>query len=913
MRSDFLLDDYGIIIIGTNLKRSEIKMRTILNYLFVTVALLFILLSYFLFTTSGQQSVYSIVSFYASHKADVPIEIKEMHLRHFPYVRIKGIIDEQYQLDIDGFVKNKYLDLRYTLNSECFKSNICTFDDMIRIKGKAKGWMHDFNVSGKGEFFNGFAEYTFTKQKHIFKDIDLKLRDVNSSKLLSLLKQKAIFKGKANADVHFDIIEKKHRVGTIDYAVKVQNFYGIETDFHTNIHINDKKHTFILDVTSADAVLSLKHGTYDQNKKYAHAEYTFDVKKLSALEKLLGDKYPGAFHARGEMYYDQKIHIDGLSSDLGGNVYFAYDTKTLKMLLDGISFSTLMERLNQKPIADANMSGDATYDFQQKTLHAKTKLKNVKIRPSKLTKNIQKKFAIDLNKEVFDNSTLEVLYKDKSITSNLKLANKKIHFILTDAKLNAQHNVLDTHIDIKIPKHSAKGKLYASINKIGNQSLNDVYLNFDGLVEKHYSVKLDGLVSEDFVNMGYKLSAKRLPSHICTIVDDINLSGQLSGPYERLHVAGNGLAMEGKVNYSGTKTKDAIEDLRVDFQDIHALKLFTLLGLPEFPNGKANVRAQFDILSETKKKGHLTFNLHHGKYETLPLELHADFNVNDALIIFTSNAVLSTADINITKGTYNLDTNTSTAFYQVQTDDLAPLKPLIGKYMGPFNSSGEISYKDKNFQIRGLSNAFGGMIDYLYKENDAMLYIDLEKVSLYRFMRLFPYPKMLDAQVVGNINYDYNKETLLVKTKLNNTKFLDSDLVEKIYDKSGVNLHAELFTDSSLSATYHNKILHGNIMLKNDQSHFYLTNTQVDEKHDLINAYFDIKMQGQEFSGKIYGSLKKPKINLNMQKLIRYQMDKQLDTYMGKSNRKMMESMPMGDVAKDVASEMGAGFMGMFF
>ena len=50
-----------------------------------------------------------------------------------------------------------------------------------------------------------------------------------------------------------------------------------------------------------------------------------------------------------------------------------------------------------------------------------------------------------------------------------------------------------------------------------------------------------------------------------------------------------------------------------------------------------------------------------------------------------------------------------------------------------------------------------------------------------------------------------------------------------------------------------------------------------------------------------------------MQKLIRHQMYKQLDSFMGKDNRKMMESIPMGNTAKDVASEFGAGFMGMFF
>ena len=72
-------------------------------------------------------------------------------------------------------------------------------------------------------------------------------------------------------------------------------------------------------------------------------------------------------------------------------------------------------------------------------------------------------------------------------------------------------------------------------------------------------------------------------------------------------------------------------------------------------------------------------------------------------------------------------------------------------------------------------------------------------------------------------------------------------------------------------------------------------------------------MQGQAFSGKVYGSLQNPKVKLNLKKLIRYQMDKQMDSMMGKGNRELMESMPMGGTAKDMATDVGAGFMEMFF
>ncbi|SFZ98319.1 hypothetical protein MNB_SV-5-683 [hydrothermal vent metagenome] len=368
--------------------------------------------------------------------------------------------------------------------------------------------------------------------------------------------------------------------------------------------------------------------------------------------------------------------------------------------------------------------------------------------------------------------------------------------------------------------------------------------------------------------------------------------------------------MEGKVKYSGIKIKDNFEDVNIHFNDIHALKLFTLLGEPTLPNGKANVDAYFTLINDKKKKGHLDFVLQKGQYQTLPLALKAKADIHNNLITFLSDATLSTANIHISKGEYNLLTNRSKAFYTVKTNNLAPLEPLIGKFMGPFSTSGEITY-NKQFQVRGLSSSFGGMIDFLYKKD--MLYIDLEKVSLNRFMGLFPYPKMLNAQVNGNINYNYKEEKLLVRTDLNNTKFLNSDLVETVFEKSGVNMLKEVFPHSTLRATYQNKILQGDIILKNKQSHFYFTNVKMNKNNNSVNAYFDLKMQGQEFSGKVYGSLDNPKVNLNMQKLIRYQMDKQLDTYMGKGNRKMMEAMPMGGVAKDMAADVGAGFMGMFF
>jgi hypothetical protein len=72
-------------------------------------------------------------------------------------------------------------------------------------------------------------------------------------------------------------------------------------------------------------------------------------------------------------------------------------------------------------------------------------------------------------------------------------------------------------------------------------------------------------------------------------------------------------------------------------------------------------------------------------------------------------------------------------------------------------------------------------------------------------------------------------------------------------------------------------------------------------------------MQNQEFSGKVYGSLGNPDVNLDMQKLIKYQMEKQLDSIMGKGATKAMRNIPMEGAAENMATGAASTFMNMFF
>ena len=120
--------------------------------------------------------------------------------------------------------------------------------------------------------------------------------------------------------------------------------------------------------------------------------------------------------------------------------------------------------------------------------------------------------------------------------------------------------------------------------------------------------------------MDYVLSSKRLPSHICTIEDNITIKGHVNGTFSRLRIRGKGTALDGGIRFDGIKKGSQLEDLSVKLEDIHALKLSTLLGQPMLPAGKADVDLHFTYISTDKKQGKIHYILKNGIFQNFSSE-----------------------------------------------------------------------------------------------------------------------------------------------------------------------------------------------------------------------------------------------------------------------------------------------------
>jgi hypothetical protein len=871
----------------------------------------FILLAlYFFFSTAiGHKLSYALLSYALTEKTGVLTKVQSLDLHSYPYMKGTFRIDDTYALALDGYYENKSLNLRYTLKTHCLESTLCKIDDDVFIKGYIEGPLTGFSINGKGTALDGRIQFKGIKKKDLFKDVNIVLTQFNSTKLFRLLGQTALLQGEANGTIHFDTISQNKRKGSIHYQVHAPSFYKQATTLIADIGIKDDKHSFNMKIHTPSGDIKIDNGHYDQKTKYADALYTIDIKDISDLKSFIDIDYKGRFQASGRFDYAEYIKLSGVSQSLGGTVTLRYEKKKLHFQLDTIPLQTLAKKLNFTDILHTNINGNGYYDLNKKSLTLDGTLSPLSLKENNLSKIFMEKTKIDISQEIFNNNHIHIQTKNRQIHSDISLKNSQNHLIFNNTVITKQNHSIQSNIDIKLHKHTIKGNVLVKLDTFTDNK--DTFIDFNGVVEQYYALTLKGLLSPTWTTIDYTLHAKRVPSHLCTIVDDINLSGHLSGDYNRLHLEGKGSIFDGKVNYQAIKNLDTLEDIHLTFTNIHSQKLSTLLGYPNVPYGKTDINASFKILNKNTKHGKINFHVHQASYEKLPLSLNGHILIQNQKSTFDSNITLDNARIELSKGKYNFETQKIHAFYSLNIKDLTPFKSLLGYgYKGSFYALGTVDYH-KNMSIHGLSKTFDGLTEFDYRDN--ALRIDLNNTSFKSIMELFPYPLMIDAKSTGNILYDFTKEKLYVKTKLHQAKFLHTSLIDTIYSKSGVNMLRETFPQSTLDLTLHKNILLGNLILKNKNGHFLLTHTTLNTNQNSINAHFDLKMQEKEFSGTINGLLSHPKINLNMQKLLEHEMDRKLDSLLGEDNRKMMENMPMGSTAKDMATGMGGAFMGMFF
>jgi hypothetical protein len=392
-------------------------------------------------------------------------------------------------------------------------------------------------------------------------------------------------------------------------------------------------------------------------------------------------------------------------------------------------------------------------------------------------------------------------------------------------------------------------------------------------------VHLEGQLNTREVDMVYHLKGNEYRWNGFIIESGIDVKGTLNGTLLALNVQGEGTVFDGFTQYSFTKVPSQYIDMKVQFKEVKSQELLKFFNKKALFRGRINIESVFKHFSNFKKDGFSKFYMSRGFMPKVapyvPFVLEGKVLFKD--ISYTINGQINSdiGTLKIDNGHYHKTRKEGGGNYDLKLSNLAYFEEILKhRVKGGLKTTGKFSYKENTYELEGQSSKFDGVLTYHYKNE--MLELNLEGVSLLKILQQFEYPELLSAKVYGKVDANIKEEIVIVNTDLKEVRLKETKTTKMILKATGVDMIADVYDKSSFVAGYQNEKLNTILKIDNGVNHLYLTETQISMKTKSIDSRFDMRMKGQELSGKLYGTLEHPKVTIDMQRLIKYQVDKNL-------------------------------------
>jgi hypothetical protein len=427
----------------------------------------------------------------------------------------------------------------------------------------------------------------------------------------------------------------------------------------------------------------------------------------------------------------------------------------------------------------------------------------------------------------------------------------------------------------------------------------------DLTVNGRANLLLKGEVDKYKIDMDYHLKGEEFKFNNFSIEDDIDIKGSLTGPFSALIVEGKGQVFDGNIIYGFTKVPKKIKDMNIILYGADSQKVLKFLKRPLIIEGKVDIEAEFKFFSKYKKLGQAKISMAKALMQdvapNIPFSLNSNIDFDDIAYKYEGTINSKIGNLNIKNGEYHQSKKVTQADYELHLKDLAYFEKFLKhKYIGSLDSNGSVIYNN-GLLVEGYTEKFGGKLEYIYKKNSIDL--NLKEVYLERLLEQFSYPTLLRSDVSGTISYDMDDKIVLINTELRKTRFIKTKITRMLYKTAGIDLLSGTYDKSTFTGGYQNNILTSELRIDDGKSHLYLVDTKMNSKSNSVNSKFEIKMQGQEIYGDIYGTLQDPKVSVDMSRLLKYQMNKQMGAWLGTEKSDVVKK-ELNGVKKDVVKKL---------
>jgi len=442
-------------------------MRIVIKYLLWLFSFITLILFYLLNTSLGHKTLGNFFGEYLSKRSKNHIEVLSLNIDRYPYIIAEVKINHGAEVVFRGNATRDKLDLDYHLVGDSFTYGKISLDERLDVIGHLWGTLKEPSIVGKGQVFNGTTQFSFVKSAHLFKDIDVKLKGVDSVKVLNFLHKPPLVVGQADIDAKFKYWSTEKKDGEAEVLMNKATMPSVSGDvpfkLATTVIFQDLEYRYQGEITSDIGTLKIKNGYYHTSKHEAKANYLLDLKELAYFEKFLKHKYSGTFQSEGVVYYKKELEVKGRTKKFGGVLEYTYKGKSLNLNLEGVSLVQLLKFFSYPALLDAKVYGSIDYAIVDKIVLIDTDLKETRFRKTKMTDMILSTTGIDMLKEVYNESSFMGGYQNSVLSSVLKIDNGRDHIYLTETKMNSKTNSIDSDFEIKMRGEELAGEIYGTL------------------------------------------------------------------------------------------------------------------------------------------------------------------------------------------------------------------------------------------------------------------------------------------------------------------------------------------------------------------------------------------------------------------------------------------------------------------
>ncbi|TQR34660.1 hypothetical protein DMB92_01495 [Campylobacter sp. MIT 99-7217] len=674
-----------------------------------------------LFTSFGNKIVASIIEDKIKTSTGLDANLTKFELR-FSSLDIGLDIANMAQFKVEGnlslFRLGFDLDYLLSVNKDYVKQMNLNLDKNLNFKGEVAGKASDFNASGAGELFGSNVSLNARLLDYSPLELKLNANGIKIEEILTFLAQPNYMNGvlNVNADIKAKDL-KPNGNALINLYTSSINYAQIKKDFNLtlpaksepiaqiSVDVNDQDIHAKTEVANAYLTLKLPNTHYNLSDQKLESDLSLDILNLAQLDSILQSKTKGSLNLNANAKLTGSV-LDSVNAKLTGQKVSLLDLPASSLLLNAkaaqsgtkiayeADFSSAWAKIsklqgsydlsNSNLIADLKASVDDLSQFKsiagqelkgQVSLDAKAELNgseikdlqvNADVAGGKITASSNGK-ALDVNINALDLTKVFVLAGQASYVNGL--LNAKAHLSSLDfAKLNGNYELKSSGTFNERTLSKMLEKNFPANTKYDldlSGTLKDSVVDFNLILKS-------GLANLDYFKGSFDINQIKLSSNFSLDAYDFSKLGfladrKLSGKSK----------FNGNLNFANSQADATIKSdnlfqgklnaslknnvFNADLNGVDFSSLMLGLDLPDYYNAKANVKLDYNLLSQS---GNANASLNNGKLKKVGI-------VNTISTLTKSdftNDVFHTANANAKLGKNKVDLDVNLVSNRVKVD-----------------------------------------------------------------------------------------------------------------------------------------------------------------------------------------------------------------------------------------------------